>query len=203
MANECDKRKCVEKKLKDVTNLFEDNKRKFKKRFEQLVKKVAKINSNKKSRGADRKKTFTDYSKQHQARVRKQLKDQCQSTLSFLGQYNYVPSRVALYNQDTGEVEHFVFIEDKELSPTGRDEVQMGESEVDDLNMWLYWKDKFNISNQAWHELSIKLDGPPSLNKLTRHMKELNCKWNLKPTPGKAEGVQISFRECIKITSGD
>ena len=29
-------------------------------------------------------------------------------------------------------------------------------------------------------------------------MKELNCKWDLKPTPGKAKGVQISFKECIK-----
>ena len=35
----------------------------------------------------------------------------------------------------------------------------MSESEVD--NMWLYLKDKFHISNDAWHEIGMKADEPP------------------------------------------
>ena len=47
------------------------------------------------------------------------------------------------------------------------------------------------------HEISMASDDPPCLNKITKHMKKLNQKWNLKSTPGKAEGVQVSFRETI------
>jgi hypothetical protein len=33
----------------------------------------------------------------------------------------------------------------------------MEEVEVNNLNMWLYLKDRFNISNEAWHELVMKI----------------------------------------------
>lgn len=29
-------------------------------------------------------------------------------------------------------------------------------NDIDDINLWLYIKDKFNISDQAWKELAIK-----------------------------------------------
>lgn len=197
LVNESTKRMRVEEKLKSVTNLVKKNEKMYKQKFKQLVKKVAKINSNKKSRGPDKKKTFNEYSKQHKARVRKQLKEQCESTLSFLGHYNYVPSRVELYNQDTEEVEIFVFMDDSELNVTGEDEKEISQCEVDDMNMWLYIKDKFNISNEAWHEVAMKSKDPPCLNKMLKHMKGLNNKWNIQPTPGEAEGVQISFKESV------
>ena len=65
------------------------------------------------------------------------------------------------------------------------------------MNMWLNLKDKFNISNEAWHEIAMKSDDPPCLNKIIKHMKKLNQTWKIKPTPGEAEGVQISFKESI------
>lgn len=94
-------------------------------------------------------------------------------------------------------VESFNFIEDDEFQPNYETSKEISEADMDKMNMWLYLKDKFNISNEAWREISMASDDPPCLNKITKHMKKLNQKWNLKSTPGKAEGVQVSFRETI------
>ena len=190
------KRIRAEEDLKTATNMVKQSKEAHKKKFKQLVNKVAKLSSNKKSRGPDKNKSFGQYSRKQQARVRKQLKEQCQTTLSFLGHYNYVPSRIELYNHDTGMVEHFTFSEDNELQCRGSQK-EISEEEMDRMNMWLYLKDKFNISNEAWHEIAMASNEPPCLNRITKHMKKINQKWNLKSTPGQAEGVQVSFQETI------
>ena len=61
--------------------------------------------SKKESRGPAKKKYFQHYTRQHQARVKKQLKEQCHTTLSFLGLYNYVATKVEVFNEDTGQLE--------------------------------------------------------------------------------------------------
>lgn len=165
----------------------------YKGKFKQLVKKIARITANKKGRGPANKKEFKDYTKQHQTRVRKQLKEQCETGLSFLGLYEFVPSKVELYNKSTGEVECFSFIEDD----VNGNEKEMSAEEVNDLNTWLYLKDRFNISNEAWHEISMKSDESPCLNRIIKHMNKINKNWNLKPTPGEQHGIQMSFRESI------
>ena len=58
-------------------------------------------------------------------------------------------------------------------------------------------KDKFNLSNQEWHEISMAANGPPCLNQILKYTKEIKEKWSLKSTPGEAEGVQSSFHENI------
>ena len=57
------------------------------------------------------------------------------------------------------------------------------------MNMWMYLKDKFNISNEAWRESSVKAKDVPSLSRITKRINELNSFWNQSPTPGEAEGV--------------
>lgn len=83
---------------------------------------------------------------------------------------------------------------DLDCNPSER---EISEDELNDLNMWLYLKDKFNMSNEAWHELSMKSEEPPCLTRIIKHMNKLNNNWNLKPTPGDAEGIQMSFQESI------
>lgn len=78
------------------------------------------------------------------------------------------------------------------------EESQIGEDEISNLNVRLYLKDKINISNQAWHEFSMNSKEPPCLNKLIKHMNNINSNWDLKPTPGDAEGIQISFSKSIE-----
>lgn len=76
-------------------------------------------------------------------------------------------------------------------------EAQVPKNEIDDINMWLYVKDKFNISNEAWTELSMKSDDQPCLYKIIKHMHKLNQKWKLKPNPEEIEGVQVSFKDTL------
>lgn len=98
---------------------------------------------------------------------------------------------------DTGEVESFTFNAEDPVGNGNEEEKEMEEAEVNNLNMWLYLKDRFNISNEAWHELAMNSEDPPSLNKLIKHMNKINTNWDLKPTPGDTEGMQISFRKSL------
>lgn len=64
--------------------------------------------------------------------------------------------------------------------------------------MWLYLKDKFNISNEAWRELSVKAKDFPKLSDMTKRINELNDTWELSRTPGEAEGVQVKFEDSLQ-----
>ena len=74
----------------------------------------------------------------------------------------------------------------------------MTDKELDDLNMWMYLKDKFNVSNEAWREFSLKAKHIPKLSQITKRINELNDSWNLSCTPGEAEGVQVKFEDSLK-----
>ena len=52
-------------------------------------------------RGPNKSKRFTDYTKQHQARLRRGFKEDCHSALSFLGLYNFIATKVEVFNNDT------------------------------------------------------------------------------------------------------
>ena len=196
---ELSKRMKVEEDLEVLKKINNKNKIAYKGKFKQLVKKIARLSTTKKSRGPAKNKTFDSYTKQHQTRVKRQLKEQCETALSFLGQYQFAPSRIEMQNMETRKVESFCFSEDDTgpLLADGLDEKAVDEQQISDLNMWLYLKDKFQISNEAWHELAMKSGETPNLYKILKHMRTMNSKWDLKPTPGKAEGVQISFCDSL------
>ena len=150
----------------------------------------------KKSRGPAKKKSFRQYTRQHQARVKKQLKEQCHTTLSFLGLYNYVATKVDVFNEDTGKLETFSLLEEGELPFIDNTEKEMTDKKLDDLNMWMYLKDKFNTSNEGWREFSVK--DMPKLSQITKRINELNTSWNLICTPGEAEGVSVKFEDSLR-----
>ena len=126
------------------------------------------------------------------------MKEQCHATLSFLGLYSYVATKVEVYNEDTGKSETFSLVEEGELPFIQSEEHEMTDQVLDDLNMWLYIKDKFNISNEAWREISLMAKNVPNLSKMIKQINELNSLWNLTPTPGAADGVQVSFKESLR-----
>lgn len=64
--------------------------------------------------------------------------------------------------------------------------------------MWIYIKEQFNISNEAWHKLALKTRQMPNIYKIEKKVKELNATWNFKTTPGEAEGVQMNFKESVE-----
>ena len=56
---------------------------------------------NKKGARGPEKKSFGEYSKHHQSRIKKQLKEDCQATLTFFGLYNFMATKVQVFNTNT------------------------------------------------------------------------------------------------------
>ena len=197
IVDEVAKRCKVQEKLQQALAKSEESCSYYKKRFKSLVRKVAKINRQAK-RGPQKKKSFHDYTQRHQSRIRAQWKDHCSSTLSFLGLYDFIATKVEIYNVETQEYDTLQLIEEDELPLTESCPMKLNNEEIDDINFFIYIKDKFNISNEAWHELAMKTKKIPNTYKMNKRMSELNTKWKLKTTPGEAEGVQTSFCDSLK-----
>lgn len=75
---------------------------------------------------------------------------------------------------------------------------ELTNDDINELNTWLYIKDKFNLSNEAWNELAQKSKDIPCQYRMVKRMQALNSKWEVKPTPGDAEGIQIEFGRANK-----
>ena len=190
------KRQKVEEQLEEALQKADRKGSFYKKKFRQMASKIAKLQKNKNTRGPQKKKKFTEYTRQHQARIRKQIKEDCQSTLSFLGLHNFIATKVEVFNSDTNQYETFQLVDDDIVFTDNIQELT--DDDMDNINLWIYVKDKFNISNEAWHELSMKSKSIPNMYSIKQKVKLLNSNWNLFATPGEAEGIQISFKESLK-----
>ena len=197
LAAEQAKRLKIEQKLEDVIRDSENRKKEYKEKFRSLVKKAARM-QNKGQRGPNKSKKFSDYTKQHQARIRRGFKEDCHSALSFLGLYDFIATKVEVFNNDTQQYETISLVEEGELKLLETEPKELTDNDIDDINMWVYLNDKFNISNEAWHELAMKCKDMPTKYKICKHLDKLNANWNLKSTPGEAEGIQISFKESLE-----
>ena len=89
-------------------------------------------------------------------------------------------------------------IDQNELPLKDNDSTELTDENLGDINMWIYIKDRFNISNEAWHELATKTKQMPNNYKTEKKLKDFNAKWDLQPTPGQAKGVQLGFKECLE-----
>ena len=116
--------------------------------------------------------------------------------MSFLGLHNFIATEVEVFNSDTNQFETFQLVDDDLVFTDNIQELK--DDDMDNINLWIYVKDKFNISNEAWHELSMKSKSIPNMYSIKQKVKLLNSNWNLFATPGEAEGIQISFKESLK-----
>ena len=66
--------------------------------------------SEKRSRRPAKKRSFQQYTRQHQARVKKQLKEQCHTTLSSIILYKYVATKVKVFNKDTSKLSLLIIL---------------------------------------------------------------------------------------------
>lgn len=181
----------LEEKLEKMSNSVKSHKKKFKKVSQKLIKMQRQQSG---TRGPDRNKSFDDYSKRHQDRIREQLRSDCETSLSFLGLYNFVANEVKVFNCSTEEFETFNLVKNPDEQNTPETVV-----EIDYINLLLYTKDRFGISNQAYHELSMVCKEMPRSCKVKDRIKEINRKWNLSQTPGNTVGVQQSIKKRLEI----
>ena len=101
-----------------------------------------------------------------------------------------------MVNTSTGE-EEAIYMNPEDLLGPGEKHIM--ESDMDNINMMLYIKDKFNVSGGAYHELSQICKSMPRHYKIKDRIRELNKLWSIKPTPNGTSGVQQSFKERLQF----
>ena len=100
----------------------------------------------------------------------------------------FCQQRLKFWNFSTGQYETFHMVEPG-IQNTGSEDTLL----MDHINL-LYTKDRFGISNQAYHELSMVCKEMPRSCKVKERIKEINKKWNLSQTPGETVGVQQNIK---------
>ena len=74
----------------------------------------------------------------------------------------------------------------------------MDKDTLDIVNMMLYIKDWYNISDGAYHELAKVCKEMPRQYRLRERITELNKLWNIRPTPNNTQGVQQSLKNRLE-----
>lgn len=179
----------LERKVGTASNSAQSYKKKFQKLSHKLIKMQRKQSA---SRGPDKRKAFNDYTKRHQERIRRQLSSDCEKSLSFLGLHDFVATEVNVFNFSTEKFESFHLVEPA-MENAGA-ESKESDKDIDRINLLLYTKDRFGISNQAYHEVAMVCKDMPRSYMIKDRIKKINEKWNLFPTPGDTVGVHQSIK---------
>jgi hypothetical protein len=66
-----------------------------------------------------------------------------------------------------------------------------------DLKKVLLVKERFGISNEAYHELSMLNKHLPRSCRVQKEVKQINDQWKIFPTPGSFTGAQQSLTERL------
>ena len=65
------------------------------------------------------------------------------------------------------------------------------------VNSTILIKDKFGISNAAYHELSMIHTQLPKSSEIQKHIKDMNSQLTITSTPNNTMGAQLSLKTCI------
>lgn len=107
----------IETKLKEAVEKNRKTRRESKKKFKKLTQKLIRQQRRQSTRGSSKSKTrFSDYSKRHQLRIRRQMVQDCEVSLAFLGLHNYVATKVEVFNENIQEFETINLVDEGEIN---------------------------------------------------------------------------------------
>ena len=178
--------KDLDEKLKEVTNKCEQLEASNKK----LLLKYEEGEAHNKRK---RKKSWSEYSIQYKNKKLKCLAANINEKLKCADD-NFIHRHVEMANTETGEI---VTVENQDGKPVIKCKEANKESEDSLLRKNLYIKDKYNISNEAYHKLAMTNPEIPSSYRLLKTVKEINSESIIRSTTGKAIGVQQSLKERL------
>ena len=172
----------TKQKLKEIQNtqnqLIKSNKR--------MASELANSGSKQKKRRQD----ISQLSRQHKWTRKKQLHTDVSQALSFLENEGVQPSTITLVHNSTSETE----ILDLESGAYKKPE---STSTINDKpELALFVKDRFGLSDLAYHELCMICEQLPRLCKLKQLSKHLNSQWDIKPCPDN-NGIQQSLASRV------
>ena len=117
-----------------------------------------------------------------------------QTTLSFLESYDFLATKVEIYNYETDSYEVLSLVDEGVFG----EKAVLDQDDLQSVNMMLYVKEKFGISNQVYHELSMSCKSMPRSWKLREQVKHLNEKWGIRMMPDD-KGVQQSIKDRLLV----
>ena len=135
-------------------------------------------------------KKWSKCSRQQKYNRKKQVAGDIKSALNFCEMKGFKINSVELENSDTGKCE-ILDIKNGSFSEK--------ENTSSSLNAVLYVKDKYAISNEAFHELSMVAHGLPKSSKVTKLAHSINSEFEIYPAPNRIVGVQQSLKARIMI----
>ena len=134
-----------------------------------------------------------NYSKAHKRRIKQLQVQDCSDALAFLGMQKYTPVSIKV-KKSNGEMEDIIINSEyaKEMVSIAKENAE------NQITKLLYAKEKFNISNEAYHDLSMINTSLPRSYLLKKKSKLLNESFNIKPIGRGIEGFQQSFKEVLE-----
>lgn len=133
-----------------------------------------------------------EYSESHRRRLKRQRTESCSQSLSWL------QDMFTMMNSSTGKEETIKLCNEDLTELFGQSE-EMSEETLDTVNMILYIKDWYNLSDGAYHELAKVCAQMPRQYRLRERITELNQLWKIQPTPNNTQGVQQSLKDRLEL----
>ena len=191
LSKETCERQQVLRELKSTKNELKQ----VEKANEQLKKSNKRLSSEVVAQGNPKKRRRSDLttvSRQQQWFRRKQIQSDIQQSLLFLEDEGACATSITLVHSESKHTEVI------NLQPNSLPQCSSEQGEVDShMNMVLYVKERFGLSNAAYHQLSMVCQQLPRSWKLKDLTKKLNSKWDIKPCPGN-DGVQQSLESRLR-----
>ena len=185
-----EKVKVTEMKLKDVTNKIEKLKKSNHNLSQALITK-----SSGESSSVKRKiyKSWDEYTPKYKRIKKRQFTNDVSTALSFVEDENFKPTEIKFLNTSTGE---YLYV-DTDGKAMAYEDKQI-ESDDNIVQKTLYIKDKYKVSNKAYHELAMVNPKLPRSCTVIKAAKDLDEKSTIHTNPGKTLGVQQSVLERLQ-----
>ena len=193
------RKRCVETQLKEETDKrrrLESEVKTLQSTAKKQAKRISRLTTGRKltSRGPSSK-SWCQYSRQQQYNKRKSLVNSIQGVLTVCKEEGFKACSVEVENIDTGKHE---IVDMASGTFSSIDAAHAHSAKSDSVHSVLYIKDKFSVSNEAFHELSM-VSNLPSSSQIKSLTHKLNDAFNIRSTPNGVVGVQQSLRERVIV----
>ena len=189
----------INDKIKEKLEKEQQSHMKTKNRLQKIALKLMKHKKGQdpNSRGAGSK-GMMNFSRMHQYRLKKQIANDCQTALSFLGFHDITAQKVEIFNEETEKYEVIDLLENRICAASTLAEERITKVDINNINMLLLIKDKFNISNSAYHEIASACKQLPRGCNLIKQLTQINKQWNIFPTAS-GNGVQQRITDRLPL----
>ena len=180
-------------KIKDLT----DRNIKLQKSCDELSRSTAvEAETSAMSNTTRKRKSWQEYTPQYRNKRIRQVANKVQAAVSFAKDDHLKATKIELTNEQTGDV---VSVNTSGQIATVKQILPKDPSSSSNIiDQTLYVKEKYNVSNEAYHEMARVHPEMPRLNKLLKKADTLNSKSTIKAVPGRLQGVQQSIQDCLE-----